>query len=72
MYKISDISSFNEIKEERERRKRNKENRRKHKRAKARRAEWKAAHPKGEPQAQPQSAMDVVKAVSAKRKAAKR
>lgn len=71
MYKISDISSFNEIKEERERRKRNKENRRKRACAKARHARWRAEHPKGEAPAQPQNAMDVVKAVSAKRKAGK-
>lgn len=68
MYKISDISDFNEIKENRERRKRHKENRRRKERAKARKAEWRAAHPKEEPQ----NAMDVVRIVSEKRKAAKR
>lgn len=75
MFKLSDSASYKKIEEDRaahRRAVRNRQNNRKHRRARERRREWKATHPKEEQQTQPQNAMDVVKAVSAKRKAAKK
>lgn len=77
MFKLSDTASYKKIEEDRAAHKRavrNRQNNRKHRRARERRREWKATHPKEEQQTQiqPQSAMDVVKAVSAKRKAGKK
>ena len=75
MFKLSDTEQYRKIQADREahrRAVRNKQNNRKHRRARERRREWKATHPKEEQQIQPQNAMDVVRAVSEKRKAAKR
>lgn len=75
MFKLCDAASYKKIEEDRAAHRRavkNKQNNRKHRRARERRREWKATHPKEEQQIQPQNAMDVVKAVSAKRKAAKK
>lgn len=75
MFKLSDTTSYKKIVEDRAAHKRavrNKQNNRKHRRARERRREWKATHPKEEQQMDPQNAMDVIKAVSQKRKAVKR
>ena len=73
MFKLSDTASYKKIEEDRaahRRAVRNRQNNRKHRRARERRREWKATHPKEEQQ--PQNAMDVVKAVSEKRKAGRK
>lgn len=77
MFKLSDTASYKKIEENRAAHKRavrNRQNNRKHRRARERRREWKATHPKEEQQTQiqPQNAMDVVKAVSEKRKAGRK
>lgn len=68
MFKLSDSYSFKDLKDEKRKAAKNRQNNRNHKRARARKREWKESHTIEEPR----NAMDVVKAVSAKRKAGRK